>query len=74
MIAGECGGEGAIPKLTDLVTDYVANALHLSLAMTTLMIMPQLLHKKTAWTFTRTESIKCLERRIQLWKVGEIDQ
>ena len=32
-----------IKLMVDLVNDYVANASHLNLAMTTLMSMPQLL-------------------------------
>ena len=38
------------------------------------MIIPQLLLQKQHEHSTRTENIKCLERRIQLWKKGELDQ
>ena len=60
--------------MVDLVNDYIANALRSSLAMTTSMIIPQLLLQKQHEHLTRTENTKCLERRIQLWKEGELDQ
>ena len=65
-----------IKLMVDLVYDYVANATHLSLAMTTLTIrpMPQLLLQKQHEPSPRTENIKCLERRIQLWKERKLDQ
>ena len=62
-----------IKLMVDLINDYVANAPHSSLTMTTLMIIPQLLLQKQHEHSTRTENIKCLERRIQLWKEGELD-
>ena len=62
-----------IKLMVDLMNDYVTNAPHSSLAMTTLMIIPQLLLQKQHERSTRTENIKCLERRIWLWK-GELDQ
>ena len=55
-----------IKLMVDLINDYVANAQHSSLAMTTLMIIPQLLLQKQHKYLTRTENIKCLERKIQL--------
>ena len=58
----------------DPINDYVANAPHSSLAMTALMIIPHVLLQKQHEHSTRTENIKCLERRIQLWKEGELDQ
>ena len=63
-----------IKLMVDLINNYVANAQHSSLAMTTLMIIPQFLLQKQHGHLTRTENIKCLERRIQLWKEGELDQ
>ena len=63
-----------IKLMVDLVNDYVANATHLRLAMTTLTIMPQLLLQKQYELSPRTENIKCLERRIQLWKERKLDQ
>ena len=63
-----------IKLMVDLINDYVANAPHSSLAMTKLMIIPQLLLQKQHEHSTRTENIKCLERRILLWKEGELDQ
>ena len=63
-----------IKLMVDLINDYVANAPHSSLAMTMLMIIPQLLLQKQHEHSTRAEDIKCLERRIQLWKEGELDQ
>ena len=42
--------------------------------MTKLMIIPQLLLQKQHEHSTRTENIKCLERRILLWKEGKLDQ
>ena len=42
--------------------------------MTKLMIIPQLLLQKQHEHSTRTENIKCLERRMLLWKEGELDQ
>ena len=63
-----------IKLMVDLINDYVANAPHSSLAMTKLMIIPQLLLQKQHKHSTRTENIKCLEWRILLWKEGKLDQ
>ena len=63
-----------IKLMVDLINDYVAIAPHSSLAMTKLMIIPQLLLQKQHEHSTKTENIKCLERRILLWKEGELDQ
>ena len=63
-----------IKLMVDLINDYVANAPHSNLAMTKLMIIPQLLLQKQHEHSTRTENIKCLERRILLWKEGELYQ
>ena len=70
----KCHATKDIKLMVDLVNTYVANALHSSLAMTTLIIIPQLLLQEQHEHSTRTESIKCLERRVQLWKEGELDQ
>ena len=63
-----------IKLMVDLINDYVANAPHSSLVMTKLMIIPHLLLQKQHEHSTRTENIKCLERRILPWREGELDQ
>ena len=50
-----------IKLMVDLINDYVTNAPHSSLAMTKLMIIPQLLLQKQHEHSTRTENIKSLE-------------
>ena len=67
----ECHATKELIKLMmDLIKDYVADAPHSSLAMTKLMIIPQLLLQKQHEHSTSTENIKCLERRILLWEEG----
>ena len=60
-------------KLIKLIVGLV-NVPHSNLIMTTLMIIPQLLLQKQHEHSTRTENIKCLKKRIQLWKEGELNQ